>query len=255
MAQDISIRRGVYDSDYFSGAQVAVYIGDTWIDEITSIAFEITEPRIPLHGYADVTFKDVCRGQVSVQGQLSINFKEAGYLWLVLNRYKTFEGKQAPIAPDPYTTGEFQRVFNIEEKYLSDVIKKKEAAGEDLKDLVNKRALLLKQQKLTGFASTARELGPGPGGQEMLGAESVFEAFENYIWKSSSSTAGDVAQRRVTDIRLNPFDIYITYGDYSGDDRLHHTVQKLQRVYLTSVGKQIVIDGTPIQEQYQLHRT
>lgn len=249
MANDPSIRRGVYDSDYFSGAQVALYIGDIWVDEVTSLSFQMTERRTPIYGYADTLWRDTSRGQVFVAGNFTVNFKEAGYLWLVLNRYqKLIENRVPPI--EKAGTSEIAKTLNIEEQYVQDYISDEKSKGnqnKDLQALMNNYALLFSQKLLTGYSNTARGL--GAKSSEMKGAESVFEKFENAIWKSSADEL-DTTTRRVTDKELNPFDIYITYGDYVGDDRLHHTIQKLQSVYLVGVGKQIVIDGTPIQEEY-----
>lgn len=264
MSTDPELRRGVYDSDYFSGAQVAIYIGDIWIDEVTSLSFSLQEPRVPLYGYADNLFKDVCRGQVIVSGSFSVNFKEAGYLWLVLQRYQKFHNdSKSPYAAgvtDRETgrkVGEFLKSFNIEETYVQEAVNAmdKSVQNKALLALANDRANLLSQKVLTGYASSARGLA---GGTEMSGAEASFEAFENVLWDGGSMVNGQYNaavgkdHRRVTGQPTNSrgFDIYITYGDYTGDDRLHHTVQKLDTVYLTGVGKQIVIDGTPIQEEY-----
>jgi hypothetical protein len=261
MSRDPSIRRGVYDSDYFSGAQVAIYIGDIWVDEVSSLMFQMREPRTPLYGYADTLWRDVSRGQVFVQGSFSVNFKEAGYLWLVLDRYKhVIERRQSPLTK--FTddekkkfgiNSEVARTFNIEEQYVQDYITKGNSPDSKASQIAAMKALtenymLLQSQKiLTGYASTARGL--GGAANEMQGAESVFENFENKIWGQSNQKL-DELNRRVTDKDLNPFDIYITYGDYVGDDRLHHTIQKLEQVYLVSAGKQIIIDGSPIQEEY-----
>jgi hypothetical protein len=90
-------------------------------------------------------------------------------------------------------------------------------------------------------------------------AESAFEHFENLVWNNRSMGSAtvsadgfivDTSTRQADDPDLNPFDIYVTYGDYSGDDRIHHTIQKLQQVHLLGNSKQVVIDGQPIQEVY-----
>ena len=254
------IRRGVYDSDYFSGAQTALYIGDVWVDEVTSIEFNVAEPRVPLYGYADTKFVDVCRGQVLISGTFTINFKEAGYLWLILNRFKQMQGKNTPLLTNIYDeeTGarsELIRRTNIEEQYVQDAIKLKNKKSKDManfKALASQQAHLLSQKILTGYASSARGL--GAKSTEMSGAENTFEAYEDLIWGQGIETlpAGvDSSHRRAMDINLNPFDIYITYGDYTGDNRLHHTVQMLRDVYIVSSGKRVTIDGSPIQEYYQ----
>ena len=86
----------VYDQEYFSGTQATIYIGDVWVDEVTSFAFQVTQAKAPLYGYASQLFDAVSRGPRLVRGQFTINFKEAGYLWLVLERYKSIRGIKTP---------------------------------------------------------------------------------------------------------------------------------------------------------------
>lgn len=85
---------GVYNAEYFDGSQVAIYMGDIWIDEITSFNFQVTHTKRPLYGYADQYFRAVSKGQILVEGSFTINFKEAGYLWLALNEYFKHEGRE-----------------------------------------------------------------------------------------------------------------------------------------------------------------
>ena len=78
------LRQGIYNVEYFSGSQASIFIGDVFVDEITFFAFSVSQERVPLYGYGDQLFRDVSKGPVLVQGQFSINFKEAGYLFLIL---------------------------------------------------------------------------------------------------------------------------------------------------------------------------
>lgn len=279
------IREGVYNNDYFSGAQVAIYIGDVLVDEITTMSLAVSQSKAPLYGYASMLFDGVSKGNVIVQGEFSINFKEAGYLWLILNRYRAMvKAQNAGIFLDenlsPFYkgkgTGEYTVDKTIEQltngdleltpKYLNQINElAARAAREDGIKAVGTgakisqgRRLLNTQAGLAGFSSEQRAVKrKGSLGQ----AESVFEAFENYVWGRApgrgSSAALEAlripdigANRRADEPALNPFDIYIAFGDYVDDDRIHHTVQRVSDVHLTGQSKQIVIDGQPIQESY-----
>jgi hypothetical protein len=252
-------RRGIYDSDHFSGAQVSVYIGDIWVDEVTSLSFEVTQNRQPIYGYASTLFDAVAQGNVLVQGSFSINFKEAGYLWLVLNRYKKMIGNRRPPVEEGGTgfvngklvsEAEFAQRLNIE-RIVSDINYDKSRKVRDQKTMAAIYAAQ-KASNLTGYASGTR----GSGG--MGGAEDAFEVFENLLWSSGGNPEGNAGDgynagkdaRRSDSRSLNPFDIYIQYGDYTGDDRIHHTLQKLDSVYILGTSKQIVISGEPVQENY-----
>ena len=268
------IRQGVYNIEYFSGAQAAIYIGDVWVDEITSISMQVTQSRRPIYGYASQLFDDVAEGVVLVQGQFTINFKEAGYLWLVLNRYKTLQGLPDAIyrnmknsnrrgfLDSPFRKGnEFKHQINRQniEQIINGEISTFErnriltnlAAEEGTKTVqeANRRAERRRiSASLGGYASESRraalENDKGVGS-----AEGRFEAFENAVWATTGEEL-DMEHRRCDDPYLNPFDIYLTFGDFAGTDYDNHTIQRLRDVYIIGTAKQVVIDGQPIQEAY-----
>jgi hypothetical protein len=257
------IRQGVYNNDYFSGAQVAIYIGDVLVDEITSFSYATVQNRTPLYGYASSLFDGVSKGTVLVQGEFSINFKEAGYLWLILNRYKALiKGQNAfhPADPklNPGSTGEATVDRTIEQIVNGE----QDTKPEFLKQIseVATRAAIASHASLAGFSSETRATRSGINGKSSLGqAEAVFEAFENQVWGKKRNTNRNInqvgpvdlaANRRADEPGLNPFDIYIAFGDFVDDDRIHHTVQKIADVHILGTSKQVVIDGQPIQEVY-----
>jgi hypothetical protein len=236
MADDTTfdgVRPGVYNIDWFSSSQVALYIGDVLIDEITSLNFVVQQNRRPLYGYADQYFRQMSKGQVIVQGQFTINFKEAGYLWLVLYNYQS---KVISLGRQPFQVFS-QEVMqqNIEE--VTDGKLKQSERTQVFSTLADVYA------SLGGFSSTERAEG-GIGK-----AENLFEIFENRVWRLSTEEALNL-NRRADDVDLNPFDLYICYGDHTGDDRANHTIIKLADVYILGTSQQIEIDGMPIQESY-----
>lgn len=77
---DQSVDYQIFPEEFFSGADVSIYFGDTWIDDLTSIQFEMIEQVQPIYGYASYTWDAVARGQRLIQGWFTIAFREAGYL-------------------------------------------------------------------------------------------------------------------------------------------------------------------------------
>lgn len=250
--------KGIYNLDYFSGAQVALYIGSIWVDEVTSITYEKTQRRVPLYGYADRLYRGLAEGQVIVNGSFTVNFKEAGYLWLILNKYKEFMSGKSILEP-------FQGSAVAKRDNISQIINGEMNAyqrNQTLQNLVKswgdqqfKGSKTLTEQKvkqtnsatqasLGGFASN-RRLGGGTT------AEDLFERFEDRVWQVSSNAELNNDARSADDPRLNPFDIYIAYGDYMGDNTVNHTIRKIVDVSIIGTAQQVVIDGMPIQEQYQ----
>lgn len=252
MANDLPpVNRGIYNVEYFSGSQCAIYIGDIWVDEITQINYSVSQHKTPLYGYADTLYRGMTKGQVIVQGSFSINFKEAGYLWLVLTHYQKMRGN--PFRDlDGKASGQ-DIVRNNIERFV-DGETSSFARNEQLSNLAARASL-------TGFASTQRFAGTsgqaatfeGPPDHRLFGlggAEAAFEGFEDLVWQDSQKQL-DELDRRADDPRLNGFDIFVALGDFAGDDRNNHTIQKLSNVHIIGSGKQIVADGQPIQEEYQ----
>ncbi len=235
---------GLYNIEYYSGAQCAVYIGEVLVDEVTSISFEVQQSKRPLFGYADQLFRDVSKGQVFVQGQFTINFKEAGYLWLILHRYRsTIANKPHPFFKfKDEATGKDQdsaQRFNIERIIDNDL------SSIDLRN--DALSTLAASAALTGF--------PGGGRSSDVGAtlgiaESEFEQFEDAIWGPIGKNIPEEPHRRADDSLLNPFDIYLAYGDFAGDNRNNHTIRKIEGVHIIGTAQRIEIDGMPISEQY-----
>jgi hypothetical protein len=76
-----------YWDEYVSGADVGVFIGDTWIDDTVSFQYSYTNNKSPVYGYMSENFDAVAKGSRIVQGQFAIAFRETGYIVNILERY------------------------------------------------------------------------------------------------------------------------------------------------------------------------
>jgi hypothetical protein len=246
-------QRGIYNIEYFSGSQVAVYIGDIWVDEITSMSYSVSQRKQPIYGYADDLFRTVSKGQVLVQGSFTINFKEAGYLWLVLDHYNKMRNKGSRMNP----------FRNSQDVYRDNIETFIDNETDTIRNRNEMLSALSSQAALTGFSSEKRFRGTttadskgyskkeGNSNGGILGkAEDAFEHFEDLIWSGGKSSEELDYNRRADDPELNNFEIYLAFGDFAGDNRHNHTIQKITNVHIIGSGKQIVADGQPIQEEY-----
>lgn len=75
----------LFPEEYFSASDCYIYFNDIWLDEITALSFELREVVRPIFSYASNTWDYLARGQRIVQGYFKIAFKEAGYIWTVLD--------------------------------------------------------------------------------------------------------------------------------------------------------------------------
>jgi hypothetical protein len=233
-----------------------LYIGDVWVDEITSLQYATTQSKAPIYGYASQLWDDCAAGQVIVQGQFTINFKEQGYLWAVLRRFKNIAVDAA------FAGGEGVKGASRQDKALGIDPNRKR---------IDRRSVWGSNATRTARASIERIVqGNAPRGEmyqfwhHLAGYstfnvqdpkdkifEDIVENFEDMVWQPNiSNTDLNNQIRRTDDIAFDGFDMYVVFGNYS-NPKANHTVSKIIDVRLMSQGKQVVIDGSPIQESYQ----
>lgn len=251
----------IYDLEYFSGAQMNMYIGDVLIDEVTGLQIQVQQRKLPVFGYASQLFDKVAKGTVMVEGAFTVNFKESGYLYTVLDRYKKLSSGSSAAVLSPFIGA---NSISQLPKDRSGGAKKDGSHGllrrqniEQVKRTVNKvvdgtnvrpEDLIDYYRSLTGFNNTAPSRnGSAPGALNT--AEDSFEAFEDKIWGSSALSA-DSEGRRGDSNRFDDFTIYITLGDYNRNDRVNHTARRIDNVHLVGQSQTIMINGEPVAEQY-----
>jgi len=76
-----------YWEEYFCGSDIGIYIGDTWVDDVVTIQYTMTNNKSPIYGYMSENFDAVSKGTRIVQGQFTIAFREVGYLSNILDNY------------------------------------------------------------------------------------------------------------------------------------------------------------------------
>lgn len=74
-----------FPEEFFSGADLVIYFGDVWLADLTRLQFTLTEATRPVYGYASYTWDVFKRGARVIQGEFAIAFREAGYLYRVLD--------------------------------------------------------------------------------------------------------------------------------------------------------------------------
>lgn len=230
-----------FGKEYFSGANVQIYMGDTYIDEITSLEYTIQENVTPIYGFASHTWDTVARGTRLVQGSFAINFREAGYLNVVLDR----------LAQKMDAAGEGKRGFDD--------------AGE---------VLMLQQSEWNIQGMTIEQL----LAQEEEDFESLTLAYEEAIWGAGEKKKdfgvrqydsffyprNQFAKNSVSQsaLRKDGFNILVDFGRnmdlgrikcldaYKEDMNTVKTQQAIMNIQLTSMGKQVTVNGQAIQEVY-----
>lgn len=209
-----------YSANYYSGADIRIYFGDTWVDEVTSIDFTLQEQVAPIFGYASFTWDRVARGTRFIQGSFSINFKETAYLQMVLNSLSS----DIESSSSYFKKSEYDKSMTIEALL--------EQKGENFYDIAN--------------SLEASFWGEGDFNETVQGHKDT-----TFFYPNSGATP-TLNQKTLHETGFN---IVVAYGGANMDGRSgnssHETVQTIIGVQLTSVSQQVGPDGQPIQETYQ----
>lgn len=227
-----------FSKEYFSGARVQIYFGDTFIEEITSLEYTLTENIAPIYGFASHTFDKMARGTRLVQGSFTINFTETGYLQTILDRLSnkmtevtgTENGIFQPVVAQ-YTDGmrgaTIEELMTLEGTSFDDAMQ----AYEDAMWNIGDKAKDLKGKKNT-----------------------------TYFYPQN---ANNIVTPYYSEMRDNGFNIFIDFGknidlgritclnegQYAGTNDIK-TSQTILNVQLTSVGKRMGADNQQVQEMY-----
>lgn len=222
--------------DFYSGSQITIWFGNLMIDDINTIQWARTQSKKPIYGYASQQFDAVAKGTVLIQGNFGINFRQRGYLSVVLNEikylYKRYTGNQ-----------EDDEMLNADKDRWKEV----------------RRLIGLHLRKGTFGPTTSDEIksiGDSPDFMQLA------KVYEDVIWGDEVSgmypakeniLPADVSQ---SEIIPDGFNILITYGNLSGSeartikDQLQSTTKSLVGVHLMGESQVIQVGGQPVQEQY-----
>lgn len=245
---DNRVRTGgqIYDYDHYSGANVSLYIGDILIDEITSIRYQLEQTKRPVYGYSSYHWDFMAKGTTIVSGNFTINFKESGYLYLVLKHLQQRTVTQASSkAGDKSSTEKVTRADTSKVGPISSG----PSIGENTAPI----------SRLNIERIVRRDMDPAK--YELLSDlsrlddkdfENLAEAFEDQVWGPEASSARFDPISHPNHQRpdhMSNFDIFLTFGnidDYSSN----HTARRIREVELIGSSQLIEISGEPIQEAY-----
>lgn len=206
----------VFPESYFGGADVKIYFGDVFVDDVLGISFVLQEQVKPLYSYAARTYKEVSRGNRIVQGKFYIAFREAGYVHGILDHIGQFK--------DSTRNNEIVGAYNATLSSMYD-------GGQRLK--FRARALQRFESLLSEVATedANRNKLEGDTREQFINSQSnrYFTSYEREIWgrnlSSDKSHEGKTYfytsrsgnfEGTNTDyqayLKKTGFDIYITYG-------------------------------------------
>lgn len=226
--------------DYYSGSQITVWFGDILLDDISSIQWSRSQNKKPIYGYSSQQFDAVAKGVVIIQGSFVINYRQAGYLSLVMNEITR-------LYTNTQDTGNWPEIRQMIGLHLRNGTFGPKTAQE-IQDIA-------KSPNFIELAKTYEDIIWGDlatGTAQTEGYGTVSTAPPGYDTASSIASADVTQHERIPD----GFNIIITYGNNSMNDKrrlndyLQSTVKSLNGVHLVGDNQVIQVGGQPVQEQY-----
>lgn len=250
-----------YEMDYFASSQCQIFIGDVWIDDINRIEWHAETPHIPIYGYASELFDTTTPGRTLITGAFAINFKEAGYLQIILDRYKNRAG-------NPYSLDNQKESQNIQKniKKLKKGLKDpnpqwKDFASSELQQAIQTAQSLKvispkaisdinpKEKTASVLKKGAQDTNQNTALSTLMGLiknndfQALADIYAQRIW--GSTTGQDIPRAD----KMGHFDIFISYGDQN-NPLADHTVRRIFGVKLVGASQVIEVGPGNVQEVY-----
>lgn len=228
-----------FSKEYFSGTNIQIYFGDTWIKEATGLEYTLTENVAPIYGFASHTFDRIARGTRLVQGSFTINFEESGYLQTVLHRL----------------SNKMNQASESSTGVVYEDIEKGILKNGGLSSLTIEQ--LLKAEGLT-YSEAIKSFQDAYWGEGTLGRQYENRERGTYF-NPVNPDMPDIGTFNEMD--QAGFNILVNFGRnidlsrakcFNGAiDNSVKTTQTIMNVQLTGVSKMIGLGNQPVQEQYQ----
>jgi hypothetical protein len=211
-------------SQYYSGNQVALYIGDTWLDDISFVQYQLTQNKRPFWGYKSQQFDTVAKGTQLVSGMFSVNFKHTNYLNIVVTAYLD---KTRAVSPTNIDEGKLQEYINIMHDDPT-----------ALAELSIQNPALLTDRQIADIDKTTDS--------------TKMELLKQYFWGEHK------APEIIATDNLPLFDIVVYFGAFDTRNRYMaqeterslHTMRTITGVSITGHSMQYAPTGEPVQEVF-----
>jgi len=215
---------------YHSGAQISVWFDDIWVNDISSISWQYSQEKRPLYGYASSYFDAVARGQVMVQGNFTVNFRQEGYIRFVIDNIRRLERA----VKTSFSASEANERWKKIRPTIASHLKNGTFGPQSYEEIKNL-------------------------GQSLNFWEDV-DAYENIIWESleDQEKLGPHGSPDMVQHVTQPegFNIHVIYGEVVDKrsetpyDVMSSTTKVLKGVHLIGSSQIIQANGEPIQEGY-----
>lgn len=203
-----------FPEDYFSGSDVSLYFDDVYMDDVQALEFGLTERVMPVYGYNSYTADAFARGQRIVQGSFTIAFKEAGYVYRIMEHIGQHKQNSKPLLS--YYLGEGDK---SKPKWLGNV-------NETIEELLNREA------GMTTESATVEQVPNWPN-MSLPGGGEACKQFQNWVLQNAGGTRYKGIYVVQTASYKGPYKVNGRYNDMK-------SIKKRLNVYLFESGAKLI---------------
>jgi len=232
VAGNVNYRR--FSEEYFSGSDISIYFDNVYIDEIKNLTFGLSEKVLPIYGYKSFKVDSWARGSRIVQGQFTINFKEAYYLHAVMDKIAETKSSGQSIIDSSGTTvipiGSIEELLGATSEITNDG--QFEALANEYQKAIWGETIAGESNKINNLMD-ARKYGTYFYTLDEVLKEKGFNIILKY--------GGD--ENNKNNFKINE----------SGQENINGTIKSINNVQLTDCMQQVDDEGNPVFEVYQFY--
>lgn len=226
--------------DYYCGSQVQLFINEVLIDECTYVGYNKVANKSPIYSYSGRRWATTALGNIEVSGRFGVNFKDAGYLFIIQafleSRRKMTETSVS--RPGLLNLGEDHRDLELRAQRIESVLHASNNPNIGFRNPGDHRR--------TAFLNALKTI-------DETRFNELAADFEKVVWTTSDADdirdkLGDYGLKTSPD-EFPAFDIYLVFGDPEDATR-NFTVKRIREVELVGSTMEFGADGNAVQEHY-----
>jgi hypothetical protein len=216
-----------YETDYYGGCQLSVFLGETWLNDINVILYNATQAKRPFYGYKSQKFDLVAKGTQIVEGIFAMYYTHTNYLNIAMGQYlkKNSNTSSSQITTDDMANFAQQVQNDTSVLYMLD--------STDPSKLVLPSIEELNAQSATSSVSN-------------LSFDNKAALLSEYFWGTSDNANAKPDSTVIEPDNLPPFNITMNFGSYP-DDRVKNIPDEASSSHTLKIIKNVEITGHSIQ--------
>ena len=263
-----TLLRGYYDVDYYTTADIELFMGDTKIDDVISLEYSIVNNKTPIYGAFSRYYDAVAKGNIIIKGSIGIVFKRTNYLSYLYSKHMDTTPYKLVLSPQKdneeivYELIKNYKDYKTAYEYFDQGLKTFMNAlfngdFETVKSIYNAERFkaVANNKRLEIYDAILKDYFWGGGiFKTLAGKENKIGVDEELTYKKRADELDTVVEGVAYGMEYSyiipGFEIYITYG-YNDRFRMTKTMKVINDVHIISEAQSLQVVDEPVVEIYE----